>query len=58
MCEKGGYLVSNRPTLLTSAVQSEVTCVAPGDSNFVKRYAEAYRSEIEHFLDVLEGMSA
>lgn len=57
MCEKGGYQVSNRPALLVSAVQEEATSVPPVHSSFVTRYAEAYRSEIEHFLDVLEGIS-
>ncbi|KAL8579644.1 hypothetical protein ACOMHN_025596 [Nucella lapillus] len=55
MCDKGGYLVSNRPSQLTSAVLNDATHVAPGESGFVTRYAEAYRAEIEHFLDVMEG---
>ena len=56
MCEDGGYLVSNSPSLLSSTIQNHGTSVAPCESGWATRYADAYRLEIDHFLDVLEGL--
>ncbi|KAK7090396.1 hypothetical protein V1264_010199 [Littorina saxatilis] len=55
MCEKGGYQVSNQPTLLSAALTPDSTCVPPSHSSFATRYEQAYRAEMEHFLDVLQG---
>ncbi|XP_076435718.1 inositol 2-dehydrogenase-like [Babylonia areolata] len=55
ICEKGGYQVGNQPTNLMSVLRADATSAAPGESGFVTRYVDAYRAEIEHFLDVLEG---
>lgn len=55
ICENGGYLVSNRPSSLASSSQQDQTLLAPIESHYIKRYTDAYRTELEHFLDVLEG---
>lgn len=56
ICENGGYLVSNRPSSLASSSQQNQTLLAPIESHYIKRYTDAYRTELEHFLDVLEGI--
>jgi hypothetical protein len=55
MCDKGGYQVHNRPSLLSTAMDADNLYVPPRESCFQERYRDAYRAEIEHFLDVLEG---
>lgn len=57
MCAKGGYRVENRATSLTLTLDSDSTCTAPCESGYVVRYSDAYRAEMEHFLDVLEGQT-
>ncbi|PVD18405.1 hypothetical protein C0Q70_20954 [Pomacea canaliculata] len=55
LCQNGGYTVSNRSTLLTSTLEHKGSSLPPCESHFVIRYADAYRLEMEHFLNVLEG---
>ena len=48
--------VENKPIdQMTS--HGEVTSTVPRiHFNFMNRYKDAYRNELEHFLDVIEGM--
>lgn len=57
ICEEGSLVVANRSThQLTTHTTDTSTC--PGiDAGFDTRYPEAYSNEMEHFLDVLQGVA-
>lgn len=57
LCDKSMLTVENKPVdQMTS--QGDVTSTQPRiELNFMTRYKDAYRNELEHFLDVIEGKS-
>ena len=49
--------VDNRSPSLTTAYTLQSISTGPIDTHFTTRYPQAYANELEHFLDVMEGMT-
>ncbi|MGL4861291.1 MAG: Gfo/Idh/MocA family oxidoreductase, partial [Enterobacteriaceae bacterium] len=56
--EKGLLRADNMPQDLVSFLGEESTLSARPMDFFLQRYAEAYRLEWQHFIDILAGKSA
>lgn len=55
LCEKAQLSVDNKGVNLVSTGNEKGTLLAPPEENFMNRYPEAYRNELDHFLDVVVG---
>lgn len=55
LCEKVQLSVENKGVNLLNTSGDQGTLLPRPEENFITRYQEAYRNELEHFLNVIEG---